>query len=553
MKKIIRRLTAFALCAILAAAMPLASAQELFTPEGVSLTVQIAVTLPNGTLSFLPVTPVTSTMGDTVYWVDESMLSDDEIALLATAQLQLTSETGELYAELPLSDVGFAGAIDERLDVVSDMIPGGSLTILPAESAAPMDGEEADAVLSQYGFETPAPVEPEQTEEPVVEPVEPEQTEEPVVEPVEPEQTEEPVVEPEPPIIPDYVIPAFDGATWFGSTNTWDVVGNPNIGDVMTVNDYTMDDNGLLWYFVTDYRTQDEYAVIADQMTAVDEETAQILMNQIDANQPTEPEQTEEPVVEPVEPEQTEEPVVEPVEPEQTEEPVVEPTTTYAVTNNRNSNTNNLREAQDGSAAIIQTYANDELVIVNSVSDDGLWYDVTVVRDGNRGYMRDYLLTQISEADALKRIDEINAGQTTPPSEETQTPAGEETQTPTGEETQTPTGEETQTPTGEETPKPAPEQMTFPAYGITVDTAATILLRDAPDGAIPQTGALKQINNPTPVRISGQETGANDQIWYLVENLNNGDAGYTEAYNVRIVSEQDNYTLPTVFRLICGR
>ena len=94
MKKIIRRLTAFALCAILAAAMPLASAQELFTPEGVLLTVQIAVTLPNGTLSFLPVTPVTSTMGDTVYWVDESMLSDDEIALLATAQLQPDERNG---------------------------------------------------------------------------------------------------------------------------------------------------------------------------------------------------------------------------------------------------------------------------------------------------------------------------------------------------------------------------------------------------------------------------------------------------------------------------
>ena len=204
----------------------------------------------------------------------------------------------------------------------------------------------------------------------------------------------------------------------------------------------------------------------------------------------------------------------------------------YAVTNNQKGNkTNNLRDAQSTNANLIQTYQNDELVVVNSVSDDGLWYDVTVVRDGNRGYMRDYLLTQISEADALKRIDEINAGQTTPPSEETQTPAGEETQTP--------TGEETQTPTGEETPKPAPEQMTFPAYGITVDTAATILLRDTPDGAIPQTGALKQINNPTPVRISGQETGANDQIWYLVENLNNGDAGYTEAYNVRIVSEQE--------------
>ena len=44
------------------------------------------------------------------------------------------------------------------------------------------------------------------------------------------------------------------------------------------------------------------------------------------------------------------------------------------------------------------------------------------------------------------------------------------------------------------------------------------------------------------MRISGQETGANDQIWYLVENLNNGDAGYTEAYNVRIVSEQEAMT-----------
>ena len=229
-----------------------------------------------------------------------------------------------------------------------------------------------------------------------------------------------------------------------------------------------------------------------------------------------------------MEPEQTEEPVVEPVEPEQTEEPVVEPTTTYAVTNNRNSNTNNLREAQDGSAAIIQTYANDELVIVNGVSNDGIWYDVTVVRDGNRGYMRDYLLTQISEADALRRIEEINASQP----EATEEPVVEPI-----------VPEQTEEPVVEPI---APEQteapLTFPAYGITVDTAATILLRDTPDGAIPQTGALKQINTPTPVRISGQETGANDQIWYLVENLNNGDAGYTEAYNVRIVSEQEAMT-----------
>ena len=78
------------------------SAQELMTPEGGLLTVQIVITQPDGTMSLLPVTPVTNTMGNTVYWVDESMLSDDEIASLSTAQLQLVSDTGELYAEMPL-------------------------------------------------------------------------------------------------------------------------------------------------------------------------------------------------------------------------------------------------------------------------------------------------------------------------------------------------------------------------------------------------------------------------------------------------------------------
>ena len=69
MKQIIRRLTALALCAILMMAMPLASAQELTTPEGGLLTVQIVITQPDGTMSLLPVTPVTNTMGNTVYWV----------------------------------------------------------------------------------------------------------------------------------------------------------------------------------------------------------------------------------------------------------------------------------------------------------------------------------------------------------------------------------------------------------------------------------------------------------------------------------------------------
>ena len=81
--------------------------------------------------------------------------------------------------------------------------------------------------------------------------------------------------------------------------------------------------------------------------------------------------------------------------------------------------------------------------------------------------------------------------------------------------------------------------MTFPAYGITVQQETTILLRDEPNGEIPTTGALKTINKPTPVRIDGQKTGEGEQVWYQIENLNNGDTGYVEAYNVRIVTEQE--------------
>ena len=55
----------------------------------------------------------------------------------------------------------------------------------------------------------------------------------------------------------------------------------------------------------------------------------------------------------------------------------------------------------------------------------------------------------------------------------------------------------------------------------------------------PTTGALKTINKPTPVRIDGQKTGEGEQVWYQIENLNNGDTGYVEAYNVRVVTEQE--------------
>ncbi|MFR5788336.1 MAG: hypothetical protein ACLUHE_15325 [Christensenellales bacterium] len=43
------------------------------------------------------------------------------------------SDMGELYAQIPLSDGGFAGAIDARLDVLERYDSGRQLTILPAE------------------------------------------------------------------------------------------------------------------------------------------------------------------------------------------------------------------------------------------------------------------------------------------------------------------------------------------------------------------------------------------------------------------------------------
>ena len=147
MKKIIRRLTAFALCAILVMAMPLASAQELFTPEGVLLTVQIAVTLAER-----------HAQCSAGYARDEHagrhrLLGGREHAqrrpdcrCWPPLSFSLTSETGELYAAAAaFGQSALRARLTRAWIFVNDMIPGGSLTILPAESAAPMDGEEADA------------------------------------------------------------------------------------------------------------------------------------------------------------------------------------------------------------------------------------------------------------------------------------------------------------------------------------------------------------------------------------------------------------------------
>ena len=371
MKRFIRRVTAFALSAMLLTA-PMAQAQELTTPEGAWLSVEIVVTLGDGSQFSLDVTPVTTTLGSTVYWIDDSMLSDAERAALPNAQLRLVTDTGEIYSEMPLSGTGLENTLDYPISVVNPLNPldpTSGLTLMRAGYAAPMTEEEADAVLSQFGFETPAPTEepiieetPIPTEEPVIEetPIPTEEpiieetpipTEEPIIEetPIPTEEpiieetpipTEEPVIEEtpipteEPTVEPTVELPLYatvnqpETMLFFGA-NEWDAKSALNPGDVLFVNGYVFDESGRLWYEVADYRSMEDGWVIAEQVTGIDEAAAQVLMAKIDAETaaPEEtPVPTEEPIIEET-PIPTEEPIIEET-PIPTEEPA-QPTVQY--------------------------------------------------------------------------------------------------------------------------------------------------------------------------------------------------------------------------------
>ena len=338
MKRFIRRVTAFALSAMLLTA-PMAQAQELMTPEGTWLSVEIVVTLGDGSQFSLDVTPVTTTLGSTVYWLDDSMLTDEERAALPNAQLRLVTDTGEIYSEMPLVGTGLDNTLDYPISVANPLDPTSGLTLMRAGYAAPMTEGEADAVLSQFGFETPAPTEepiieetPIPTEEPVIEET-PIPTEEPIIEetPIPTEEpiieetpipTEEPIIEETPipteePVIEETPIPTEEPTAeptvelplyatvnqpetmlFFGA-NEWDAKGALNPGDVLFVNGYVFDESGRLWYEVADYRSMEDGWVIAEQVTGIDEAAAQVLMAKIDA-ETAEPEGTPVPTEEPI-------------------------------------------------------------------------------------------------------------------------------------------------------------------------------------------------------------------------------------------------------------
>ena len=154
---------------------------------------------------------------------------------------------------------------------------------------------------------------------------------------------------------------------------------------------------------------------------------------------------------------------------------------------------------------------------------------MTVVRDGNRNYMRDYLLTQISEADALKRIDEINADKDNPAERGNADSDRRGDADPDGRRRRPPTGEKRRPRRVREPPGQAragaddlPGLRHHRSAGDD-DPAARQAERQ-----IPTNRRAQDDQQADPVRIDGQKTGEGEQVWYQIENLNNGDTGYVE-------------------------
>ena len=590
MKRFIRRVTAFALSAMLLTA-PMAQAQELMTPEGTWLSVEIVVTLGDGSQFSLDVTPVTTTLGSTVYWLDDSMLTDEERAALPNAQLRLVTDTGEIYSEMPLSGTGLENTLDYPISVVNPLDPTSGLTLMRAGYAAPMTEGEADAVLSQFGFETPAPTEepiieetPIPTEEPVIEET-PIPTEEPVIEET-PIPTEEPVIEETPipteePIIEETPIPTEEPTAeptvelppyatvnqpetmlFFGA-NEWDAKGALNPGDVLFVNGYVFDESGRLWYEVADYRSMEDGWVIAEQVTGIDEAAAQVLMAKIDAETaepegtpvPTEepiieetPIPTEEPIIEET-PIPTEEPVIEET-PIPTEEPTAEPTVElplYATVNQPETMLFFGANEWDTKGAL---NPGDVLFVNGYVFDESgrLWYEVADYRSMEDGWVIAEQVTGIDEAAAQILMPKIDAEPAAPeetpvPTEEpiieetpipTEEPIIEETPIPTEEPIIEETPIPTEEPVIEETPIPTEE----PAQP-TVQYAVTYNSRGG------STNNLRSQMDNSAATVLGEYADGElllinevvDDSWYNVTVVRDGMTGYMRNFLVSPISE----------------
>ena len=144
MKRITRRLTAAVLSACLALSPVGVWAEQPMDPQ---MTAQVALPLNDGTSMLLPVQTVITSTGETIYWLDMSMLSEEQIEALAMAQMMLYDETGEVMGQYLFSEL--EDGVIELYDAIDPEI---TVPMMLAPSAMPEDSEEAEAVLAEYGF-----------------------------------------------------------------------------------------------------------------------------------------------------------------------------------------------------------------------------------------------------------------------------------------------------------------------------------------------------------------------------------------------------------------
>ncbi|MDO5300788.1 MAG: SH3 domain-containing protein, partial [Clostridia bacterium] len=214
------------------------------------------------------------------------------------------------------------------------------------------------------------------------------------------------------------------------------------------------------------------------------------------------------------------------------EEEAAQNTVVYAVTyNQRGGKSNALRDAVGGSQ--IAEYPDDVLVIRGDVETDSsgsLWYPVQVVEDGNSGYMRDYVLVTITEADAQQRMAQILAdkAQLSEDSDQQQdqdTTEDENAQEETNDQnTQQPQGTITE----------------FPAYAMTLEqeSGAVIVLMEQP-GQVPTSGAVEMIKEPTPLELTDSTVDGDGKIWYWARNMSTGTTGYIEEFRITQVTREE--------------
>ena len=98
-KTIIRRLAA----AALGAALLLSPVGVFAEAEPTLPLAQVVITMEDGSVQQLPVQMVTTSTGETVYWLDMSLLTPEQFAALSMGQLTVTDPTGMVIGTYSLA------------------------------------------------------------------------------------------------------------------------------------------------------------------------------------------------------------------------------------------------------------------------------------------------------------------------------------------------------------------------------------------------------------------------------------------------------------------